>query len=308
MQREAAEATLLRQPDAPVGESERSYSAGRGVIPTRPGVQREAAEVTLLRQPDPMPIGSMPFRRIQTSATSLLDTSPSASPTSDRIHRRGRGTKKIPVGLNPRLWDQPSGRGPSPGGTSHSGRGSRVSSRGRDHEIARLPTPGPTPVDSIHASIIDAPPGLGDYVPCPAHPESNTTGARESKEERSLPEASRMSLMYASSRIHEALTSRTNQENEFSLNRFLGWPPVRHTRVPTLHHCASVRHTRDIQEDSSHEHLNHNHSEPDASNSNADDHHDEQNECTALLSIRSNLRISPRGPWMHSVYPGFPGS
>ena len=112
--------------------------------------------------------------------------------------------------------------------------------------------------------------------------------------------------MYASSRIHEALSSRTNQENEFSLNRFLGWLPVQHTRAPMLHHCASVRHTRDIQEDSNHDRPSHHHNEPDASNSNADDHHDEQYDRATLLSIRSNMGVVTCYQWIRSIYPDFP--
>ena len=79
-----------------------------------------------------------------------------------------------------------------------------------------------------------------------------------------------MSLMYASPCIHEALTSRVNQENKFSLNRFLDLPLVQHTR-------ASVLHTRDINGDVIHDYPNNDGYHEDNHIPNCDhagDHHD----------------------------------
>ena len=58
----------------------------------------------------------------------------------------------------------------------------------------------------------------------------------------------KMSLLCASAGIHGALTSESNQSNEFSLNKFLGWPSVRHTR-------PSVLQTRAIKGDLSNDRL-----------------------------------------------------
>ena len=52
MQREPVAAPLLREPDAPVGESERSYSAGRGGIQVEPSVPREPVAAPPLREPE----------------------------------------------------------------------------------------------------------------------------------------------------------------------------------------------------------------------------------------------------------------
>ena len=93
------------------------------------------------------------------------------------------------------------------------------------------------------------------------------------------PLAEKMSLLYASPGIHDALTSRTNQQTEFSINRFLGWHPVRHTR-------ASVRHTCDIEDDSHDHHDNNGHENEHISQcGHDDDHHNQRYDRTTLMNI-----------------------
>ena len=96
-------ARVMREPKWHIDQGRRSADSDR----FGPSLGKRPVAAPPLREPLPMPIGSTPFRRVRASARHSLGTSISASPTSDSFHRRGRGTKHMPVGLNPRLWDQP---------------------------------------------------------------------------------------------------------------------------------------------------------------------------------------------------------
>ena len=245
------------------------------------------------------PVGSKPFPRIRSSArSSFLNNSLSSSPTSVTGRRVSRTAAHIPVGADPRS----------------EGRQPRLGRNGVHHKADGPPTPGPTPgptprpiSGSTPAAIIRVPsrstlPVLRETSSPSAHPESNATEDSGPQAESAYPSAAKpirtkmedglsvpkMSLLYASSGMFEALTSETNQKNEHSLNKFLGWPSVQHTR-------ASVLHTRDINGDVIHDDPNNDGYHEDnhiPTGDHAGDHHDRRYDRKTLLNIVERMDLS----------------
>ena len=145
-----------------------------------------------------------------------------------------------------------------------------------------------------HPAIVESPPGLSAGVSFPAHPDSSSTGTGGPDADMPSPSASERALLYASSGMHQALTSCLNQSNHHSINRYLGWPCVCSIFLPSPGDEGS-----DVR-------ANHSSREHKARNSSDDEYHHKQYDRTSLLSIGHNSDLSTWCPWIHVRHSGLP--